>query len=192
MVGSTLVICDEWDHSLKEYDLGQPARPMIRSLFGGDPPLAGVNSPRGLAVDAAGRLYASDWWNQRIVRTEPATGSTIAWGERGVRGQLGALNFAWDVAIQPGTGRVFVANRESHEIEVFESDGTPVAGWGSRGDAERPVRGLPVPQRVGLRARRTLWVLDSDNHRVQQFTIAADGTGTLVSVHGSAVPGPAG
>ena len=192
VVGSTLVVCDAWDYSLKEFDLGQATRPLTRSLFGGDPPVAGVNSPRGLAVDDAGRLYVSDWWNQRIVRTDPATGTTIAWGERGVRGQLGALNFAWDVAIQPGTGRAFVANRESHEIEVFESDGTPVVGWGSRGTANDPSGDFQFPNGVDFAPDGTLWVLDSDNHRVQQFAIAADGTGTLVSVHGSAASGPGG
>ncbi len=154
--------------------------------------IAGVNSPRGLDVDAAGRLYISDWWNQRIVRTDPATGNTVAWGQRGTREQLGALNFAWDVAIQPGTGRVFVANRESHEIEVFASDGTPIAGWGSRGTANDPTGDFQFPNGVDFAPDGSLWVLDSENHRVQRFAIAADGTGTLISVHGSAGSGPDG
>ena len=45
----------------------------------------------------------------------------MSWGKRGTRNDPGSLNFAWGVAVQPSTGRVFVANRESHEITVFDN-----------------------------------------------------------------------
>ena len=59
--------------------------------------------------------------------------SPQTFGFRGDPSQAGAINFAWDAAIQPGTGDVFVANRESNQVEVFSPTGTPGLIFGSNG-----------------------------------------------------------
>jgi DNA-binding beta-propeller fold protein YncE len=176
-----LIVTDEWDFSLKEFTT---AGAYARDFFGTPPALDGVNSPRGLSIDSLGRVYVSDWWNQRIDRWDPGGLNPFVWGFRGTVSEPGSINFAWDVAVQPGTDRVFLANRESHEIEVFESDGTYVTRWGTRGAGFGQ---FEFPQGADFAPDGTLVVTDSGNGRVQRFSIDGDGNGTAVAMYG--VPG---
>ncbi len=194
-----LAASDEWDFALKEFEPGAAGATFVGELFGDPPPVGGVNSPRGLDVDAEGRVYVSDWWNQRIHRWDSDGSNPVAWGERGTRDDPGSINFAWDVAVQPGTGRVFVANRESHEIQVFEVDdagnATNPTRWGTRVDdpVDDPLGQTPpvtepqfeFPHGVAFDAEGRLLVTDSSNGRVLRFSIDAAGDGTLVDVYGS-------
>ncbi|MFN8104575.1 MAG: NHL repeat-containing protein [Acidimicrobiia bacterium] len=176
-----LVVCDQWAYALKEF---QTDGTFIQRRFGGGPPVGGVNTPRGLATDASGRIYASDWWNQRIQRWNANGSSPIAWGYRGQNNQTGSVNFAWGLTVQPGTGRVFLANRESHEIEVFDADGNYVTRWGTRGTANGQFQ---FPQGIAFDPTDgTVVVSDSQNNRVQRFSVDAGGNGTFVTSYGSA------
>ena len=179
-----LVLCDQWDLAVKEF--GAASGSLVRRLFGSLPRVGGVNTPRGLAVDASGRVFVSDWWNQRIGRWASDGTNSFAFGFRGTRTEPGSINFAWDVAVQPGTGRVFVANRESHEVEVFAGSGQYVTRWGRRGTAPGQ---FEFPHGVAFAPDGTLLVTDSDNGRVQRFRIDASGEGTLTAVYGG--PGTA-
>ncbi|KAA3639751.1 MAG: hypothetical protein DWP92_04215, partial [Armatimonadetes bacterium] len=181
-----LIVTDEWDYDLKEFTIDGT---YVDSYFGATAPVGGVNSPRGLDIDSVGRIFVSDWWNQRIDRWDSDGSNAFAWGFRGTKTEPGSINFAWDVAIQPGTGRVFVANRESHEIEVFEGNGDYVTRWGVRGPADGE---FEFPQGVAFAPDDTLVVTDSGNGRVQRFTIDASGTGTFseaFGTDGSGAPG---
>jgi DNA-binding beta-propeller fold protein YncE len=146
-----------------------------------------VNTPRGLALDAHGHVFVSDWWNQRVQRWNSDGTQPFAFGFRGTTDEPGSINFAWDVAVQPGTGRVFVANRESHEIEVFTESGVFVTRWGVRGTAPGE---LEFPQGVAFDPDGTLVVSDSGNGRIQRFTIGSSGKGTISQVLGAPGDGP--
>jgi len=174
-----IVAADEFDHSLKEF---QTDGTFVRELLGGGAPVGGVASPRGLAVDSAGHIFESDWWNQRIQRWNSDGSGALAWGFRGTTAEPGSVNFAWDVAIQPGTDRVFLVNRESHEIEVFTTDGTYVTRWGTRGSANGQFQ---FPQSAAFAPDGSLLVVDTKNNRIQRFSIDAGGNGTFVAAYGS-------
>jgi tripartite motif-containing protein 71 len=177
--GGVLVVADEWAHALKEWTVTGAFQ---RKLFGNAAPVGGVNAPRGLAVDGSGRVYVSDWWNQRIQRFDADGSNPLAWGFRGTRKEPGSINFAWDVAVQPGTGRVFVANRENHEIEVFSASGAYVARWGIRGTANGR---FVFPHGVAFDPRDgTLLVTDSGNGRIQRFAVDTAGNGTFLAAYG--------
>jgi DNA-binding beta-propeller fold protein YncE len=179
-----LIVTDEWDYDLKQFTISESS--FDWTFFGAAASLDGVNSPRGLAIDSAGRIYASDWWNQRIDRWDSDGSNPFMWGFRGTKSEDGSVNFAWDVAVQPGTDRVFLANRESHEIEVFESNGGYVTRWGIRGTADGR---FEFPQGVAFAPDGTLVVTDSGNGRIQRFSIDAGGDGTFVAAYGT--PGSA-
>ena len=181
---NTLLVADEWDYSLKEFKVTSSGATLIRRLFGQAATKTGANSPRGVALDTGGRIFVSDWWNQRIVRRTLPAGAITTWGKRGIRGEVGSLNFQWAVAVQPGTNHVFVANRESHEIKVFSNDGSKeLFVWGKRtanpGD-------FTFPQGMTFAPDGTLWVADSGNGRIQQFKVdVAAKKATLLKVLGS-------
>ena len=144
--------------------------------------MPGVNAPRGVHVAANGDIYVMDYWNQRVEYGSLGSSGEIAgaqaFGARGDPNQSGAINFAWDFAIDPCTscataGDVFVANRESHQIQVFSPSGTPLWIYGSRGTADDQ---FTFPQGIAFAPNGTLYVDDSGNDRIQEFTV---GTGTL-------------
>jgi PKD repeat protein len=90
-------------------------------VFGND---NGHLDPRDVAVDAAGRVYVADQWNDRV-QVYDASGAYLAtiagvWGSSngGVRG-------VFDVAVD-GTGNVYVADYENHRVQKFSP---VVPGW---------------------------------------------------------------
>ena len=97
---------------------------------GGPASKARVNSPRGIAVDAAGNLYIADYSNQRI-RVIAANGiiSTIAGtGANGYAGDGGPasaarLSFPSGVAVD-SAGNVYIADNQNSVIRKL----TPSAG----------------------------------------------------------------
>lgn len=182
-----LLVADQWDYALKEFDV---AGTWIRELFGTPPPNGGVNAPRGMDVDpVSGRLFIDDWWNQRITRFESDGTAPFSFGFRGNRGVFGSLNFAWDVAVQPGTGREFVANRESNEVKVFDQDGTQITRWGASGTANGQMK---LPQGLAFAPDGTLWLSDTTNHRIQHFSIDVNGNPTWLGTYGGPILDSAG
>ncbi|HEY7069738.1 MAG TPA: hypothetical protein VH479_06490, partial [Acidimicrobiales bacterium] len=167
----TIVVSDEWDYSVKEF---APDGTPGRRLLGTPPTATGVNFPRGLTVDQLGRLYVIDHWNMRAMRVNPDGTGHLTFGFRGTATEPGSLNFPWDVAIEPSTGRAFVANREGHEIVVFGPDGDFVTRFGTRGSA---LDQFEFPVGVEFAPDGTLLVADSQNDRVVRYAVGNDGRG---------------
>jgi DNA-binding beta-propeller fold protein YncE len=183
--GGVAVVTDQWDYALKRWQVDPPGSfTALGKLFGTPPPIGGVNGPRGIDVNGStGQIYVQDWWNNRIQRWSAAGTNPIAFGFRGVKSEPGSLSFAQDLAIQQSTGRVFVANREQNEIEVFDANGGFVTRWGNAGSAPGQLRqpqGLTFSPLDG-----TLLVADSSNNRIQRFSIDAGGRGSFVASYGS-------
>ncbi len=175
-----LLVTDEWNFSLKEFTL---AGTFLRKLFASPPPVPGVNSPRGIEYDSVtGRIVVDDYWNQRIETVMLDGTGALVFGFRGVRTMSGALNFAWDVAVQPTTGRYFVANRESNQIVVFDASGNFIAKWGVSGSGPGQMK---FPQGVAFAPDGTLIVDDSSNNRLERFSIDPSGMGTFVTSYGT-------
>ena len=179
-----LMVTDEWGYDVHEFSF-TPGTTTYSSTYNNvptAPPVPGVNAPRGVHVAANGDIYVMDYWNQRVEYGSLGSSGQIAgaqaFGARGDPNQSGAINFAWDFAIDPCTscataGDIFVANRESHQIQVFSPTGTPLWIYGSRGTADNQ---FTFPQGIAFAPNGTLYVDDSGNDRIQQFTV---GTGTL-------------
>ncbi len=169
-----LLLTDEWGFSLHELSFTSTGATQTRNLFGTGPTLPGVDSPRGLQIAANGQIYIVDYWDQRIEYMNPNGTDAAAFGFRGNPSQKGAINFAWSAAIQPGTGDVFVANRESNQVEVFSPTGTSIYIFGKNGTANGDFK---FPQGIAFDPTNgTLLVDDSGNDRIQRFTM---GTGDI-------------
>jgi len=179
-----LLLTDEWGFSLHELSFTPTGATVTRNLFGTAPPLPGVNSPRGLQIAANGQIYIVDYWNQRIEYMNANGTGAASFGFRGNPSQKGAINFAWSAAIQPGTGDVFVANRESNQVEVFSPTGTSVSIFGKNGTANGD---FSFPQGIAFDpSNGTLLVDDSGNDRIERFTMSAgDTSATWDATYGS-------
>ena len=190
-----LLLADEWGFNFHEFSF-TPGTTSFTSTYNSTPttpPIPGVNSPRGVRVAPNGQIYIVDYWNQRVEYMNSNGTGAQAFGFRGDPSQAGAINFAWDAAIQPGTGDVFVANRESNQVAVFSPTGTPGLIFGSNGSGPGQ---FSFPQGIAFAPDGTLLVDDSGNDRIQRFTMSAGNTSATWDAtygqKGTGVSSPAG
>ena len=161
--------------------------------------LARLNSPAGLAMDAAGNLYIADRDNH-CIRKVSASGtiSTIAGtGQSGYTGNGGPatsarLNSPRGVTVD-GAGDIFIADTGNHWVRKVDSAGiitlyrgASVLGAPSPGSAGQALNspfgvfGASNPFRV--------YIADTDNHRV----ISVDRNGIATAIAGTGSSGYSG
>jgi sugar lactone lactonase YvrE len=170
-----LLLTDEWGFNIHEMTFTATGATSTVNTTPVAAPVPGVNSPRGVHVAANGQIYVEDYWNQRVEYVNPDGSGAASFGFRGNVSQTGAINFAWDFAIQPGTGNIFVANRENNQIAAFSPTGTPLTGgiFGKAGTANNQ---FSFPQGIAFAPDGTLLVDDSGNDRIQRFAIGNNPT----------------
>lgn len=177
-----LLLTDEWGFNLHEMTFTATGATPTVNTTPVAPPVPGVNSPRGVHVAANGQIYISDYWNQRVEYVNPDGSGAQSFGFRGNVSQSGAINFAWDAAIQPVTGNIFVANRENNQVAAFSPTGAPLIIFGKNGTANGQ---FSFPQGITFAPDGTLLVDDSGNDRIQRFSLnAGDTVATWMATYG--------
>lgn len=158
---------------------------------------AQLNTPGGIALDAAGNLYIADGGNNRV-RKVTAAGviSTIAGkGTAGFSGDGGAATAAelkrpTHVAVD-GSGNVYITDADNARIRKVTAAGTIItyAGNGSlgfAGDGGPATDGkLYQPAAISLDASGNLYIADGFNQRIRKVTAA----GVLSTVAGKGTYG---
>jgi len=169
-----------------------------RAGFSGDGGLATaaqLQTPTGIAVDAAGDLFIADAANNRIrrVAADGIITTFTGTGVAGFSGDEGAataaeLNFPYYVALD-AAGNLYIADQGNFRIRQVAADGiiTTVAGTGHAGfsgdgDSATSAR-LSVPYGVALDAAGNLYIADQGNFRIRR--VAADGIITTVAGTGT-------
>ena len=140
----------------------------------------GLKGPHSIAVGPGGLLYIADTNNHRVLKYDPASGTTTPFAGTGAKGFAGdggpgiaaTLNGPKHLAIDRDGG-VLIADTENHAIRKFlPADGTitRVAGTGVRGlgRAAGSPKGVALdrPHGVSVAADGTLYIADSDNGRI--------------------------
>jgi DNA-binding beta-propeller fold protein YncE len=143
---------------------------------------AGQGVPSDVAVTRDGRVLVllrrdptvDPAWPAVIVLS-PEGRRLAAWGEEILDGHF--------LAAHPD-GRVFVVDRDMHEVVVFDADGRRIGGLGMRGVPGAPFN---APCDVAFGADGTVYVADGyGNSLVHRF----DASGTLVGSWGRPGAGP--
>jgi DNA-binding beta-propeller fold protein YncE len=151
----------------------------------------GMKVPRGLTLDAQGRLWVANSWNHRVVRFDNAAAKPNGADADGVLGQpdftsaleattASGMREPIGVAVDP-SGRLYVVDERNHRVLWFNNAaGKPnggaadgVLGQSDFTSASVAVKqnGMNYPWGVQVdRARNTIWVSDSENNRVLRFT----------------------
>lgn len=164
---------------------------------GGASASATLNSPEGLAADAAGDLYIADTNNDAVREVVAATGkiATVAGDGTGVPGFSGdggpatsaKLNAAYGVALDSagnlyiadsGNNRVRVVNT-SGNISTFAGNGTP-AYLGDKGPATQAE--LYSPLGVACDPAGNVYIADARNYVVRKVNAV---TGTITTIAGT-------
>ncbi len=156
--------------------------------------LATLNAPSAVAVDAQGNLFIADTGNRRIRRVD-ATSKNISTVMGMVTTLQGAseLNQPTGVAVD-ALGNLYVADAGNHVVIAQNSSGgfifragqTGLAGSGGDGSLL-----LPPPPASPPRLKRptsvavsgtTIYVSDSDNHRIRRIRPSTSGIQTAYTI----------
>jgi sugar lactone lactonase YvrE len=164
--------------------------------FGGDngPAIsAPLTYPSGVAIDAAGKLYFTDWGNNRIRMISNGVIATIAGNGRMGSGDNGPATSAqlaesWGVAVD-SAGGLYIAD-ESDDTVRKVSNGviTTVAGNGNGGD-NGPAIGakLLLPLGLAVDAAGDLYIAEFSDSRIRKVS-----NGVITTVAGIEGTGGAG
>jgi len=133
---------------------------------------------RALALGPDGLLYVADACNHRI-QVFTLEGKLVRrWGTSG--SGPGELQYPYDLAFAPGTEAIlYVVEYGNHRVQKFTTEGQSLGVWG--GPGRTPGR-LASPWALAVDSRGKVFVLDSENDRVQRlggdrFVIGPDDAG---------------
>lgn len=121
--------CDDGDHTVRKCTLDGE---VVQTLgTANDPAPAGsgkpFNRPTKVAFDANGDLYISDGYGNAKVHRFTAAGEHISsWGDYG--NDPGEFNLVHSV-VTDGDGKVYIADRENHRVQIFDSNGKYLTQW---------------------------------------------------------------
>src|SRR6202023_177624 len=102
-------------------ELGVPGKPA--PYLSGEP----FNRCTHTALSPKGEIYVSDGYgNSRVHKYSPDGKLLLSWGEPGTR--RGQFNIAHNI-VTDDDGWVYVADRESHRIQVFDGNGKYETQW---------------------------------------------------------------
>ena len=202
-----LLVADVVNHRVRSIEAGSGT---ISTIVGGGPeglefgsgsggfagddgpaPLASLNQPSGISINADGDLAIADARNDRIRVVRAATGniqSIAGPTEATVEVALSTRGVAYDSTgnlylIETDNDRVLRIDRESGEI-------TAVAGTGARGFSGDDGAGVDAvlnrPRGIALDAENNLYFADTFNNRIRRVDA---GTGLITTVAGSGAVG---
>jgi sugar lactone lactonase YvrE len=149
--------------------------------------------PFGLAVDAGGRLWVADSFNNRVLRFDNASAKANGANADGVLGQVdftsnsvgttqSGMESPLAVAVD-ASGRLWVADSFNNRVLRFDNAAAKANGANADAVLGQPnfssntphlaQNGMDNPSGLVVGAGGALWVADSSNHRVLRFANAA-------------------
>jgi uncharacterized protein (TIGR03437 family) len=141
---------------------------------------AKLNSPQGVAVDAAGNLYIADASNWRVRKVTNGVIATVAGnGTAGFSGDNGPaisaqLGRTYGVVVD-SAGNLYIADSSNQcirevsngVITTVAGGGSPEGGIGDNGPATSAY--LSFPEGVAVDSAGILYIADTDNNRIRKI-----------------------
>jgi sugar lactone lactonase YvrE len=165
---------------------------------GGPATQAELNSPEGLAIDAAGNIYISDSLNHRVrkVSTSGIITTIAGTGSPGFNGDGPArsaeLNDPAGLVLDSSASNLYIADQANHRIRRLNLGsgllttivGTGNGGYGGDGG---PAVAAQVynPTQMAVDSGGNIFIADTYNHRVRRISAS----GTITTVAGTGKPG---
>jgi NHL repeat len=133
---------------------------------------SGSGSYSGVALSpVSGDLYVVDAKSQEIESYEPESGKLLSSfpvpGSANIFGVYAAVQIASDQV-----GNVYFPNAPSNEVQVFDAAGAAPAGGVAATITGSGEHALSAPTGVAVDAQGDVWVADSGNGRIEEFTAA--------------------
>lgn len=131
----TLYLVDEGDHTVRQYTTDGA---LLRTIAGERPSAYQSGMPfhrptHCVADPASGDLYISDGYGNSRVHCYSAAGEPrFSWGSPGT--DPGQFHVPHNIAMDRA-GRIFVADRENHRVQIFDRQGRHAGQWVNMGRA---------------------------------------------------------
>ncbi len=136
--------------------------------------------PAGIAMDATGNLFVTEFGSHVIRKITPLGEVTTPFGTRSVSGSVdgmgNAATFSFPVGIaMDASGSLYVADSTTHVIRRITPDGMvkTLAGFAGRSGAQNGVgaaASFNTPYGVAVDASGAVYVADQFNHRIRKIT----------------------
>ncbi|XAY04336.1 hypothetical protein DSM112329_01169 [Paraconexibacter sp. AEG42_29] len=124
------------------------------------------DDPEGVRIDPEGNVWVADAGNNRVQKLSATGQPLLSLTYPGTSPPDAAASIALD-----GQGHVFAASATRHRVvQMNATTGAQVARFGTRGTAAGE---FLRPLGVAVQCDGTLVVADTDNNRLQRFTLAA-------------------
>jgi tripartite motif-containing protein 71 len=156
--------------------------PTVLGRFG----VSYFNAQAGVAVDASGNQYLTDWNNNRVIKLDSSGHQLWAVGANNAGGQSGTgndqFNHPYELRLSPDGTKLYVADGFNDRIEELNtSDGSVVTSWGTRGTGASQFNldaGLGIDPING-----DVYVADYHQNRIEEF----DPNGNFMAMFGYGV-----
>jgi predicted membrane-bound mannosyltransferase/DNA-binding beta-propeller fold protein YncE len=166
--GRWIYVADTWNHRIMKFTAdGKFVKAWARPNYGQEDP-SGIWGPRGITVDAQGRVFVTDTGNKRIVFFD-ADGNAI--GQIGSPGLLaGQFDEPVGLAFAPN-GNLYVVDTWNQRIQVFtpSQDGLtfiPLAQWDISGWFGQSLDNKPY---IAVDKQGYVFITDPETERILEF-----------------------
>ncbi|CAF1265942.1 unnamed protein product, partial [Rotaria magnacalcarata] len=167
-----LYVSDNGQQEVRRYRFGEQTGTVVAGGNGAGDGLNQLNKPHYLFVDGQQNIYVSDYLNNRVMKWNKGAKEGIAVaGGQGQGSALTQLHNPRGIFVDT-LGTLYVADWGNHRVMRWtqgdNKQGTVIVGRNGQGAGANQ---FSVP--VGLSYDRygNLYVVDSNNHRVQRFSI---------------------
>lgn len=178
----SLLVCDQVNHRMQRFtpegkflnkwgqygdapgDFGKP-----------EPPTHRVGGPCMVAVDRDGDVYTTEPTAGRIQKFSPDGKYLGSWGSNEVRAGAfgGRANMPGPIAILFDRDNRAWISATNHRVQLFTAQGHYLSGLGTTATAGQEGGQFHTPHTMAFDSQGVLYVVDTQNHRVQKFTFAA-------------------
>lgn len=139
-----------------------------------------LSDPAGVAVDSSGNIWVEDFWNNRFEKFS-SSGSYVSQFPTAVA--FNGNNYMQEIAIDH-SGNIWALDNRNNRVVEFNSSGSYLSQLGCASGSCSSGSGngnLSMPLGITIDSSGNVWVSDSENSRIEEFSNSGTYLGQITS-----------